>query len=140
MIKEDMYERVNNLSGFNRHNGIRAKLISPELCVVEAELSDTTNNPLGYAHGGMIYSVCDVAAGILVRAAGCLSVTLSGNINYLRPTLGKSLRAEARIIKSGKTVFLVETNVYNDEDVHTARGEFQFYVLEDYRKAAVNQH
>ena len=87
-------------------------------------------NPWGMAHGGFVYSLCDVAAGVVVSHTGRRGVTLSGNMYYLRTSKGKKLIAEGRIVKDGKTVVLVETNTYNDERVLTARGEFQIYVIE----------
>ena len=131
MTKEEKIQLLNGRCAYNVHNGIRVADIGENYCVVEGELRPETMNPWGMAHGGFVYSLCDVAAGVAVSQSGRKCVTLSGNMYYLRPSKGKMLRAEGKIIKDGKTVVLVETNVYNDEGTLTARGEFQIFITED---------
>lgn len=130
MTKQEKIDAINARCSYNIYNGIKVVDIDDNFCAVEGELREETMNPWGMAHGGFVYSLCDVAAGVAVGQSGRHGVTLSGTMYYLRPSKGKKLRAEGRIIKNGKTVVLVETNTYNDEGVHTARGEFQIYVLE----------
>lgn len=134
MTKEEAIQRINDRCEFNKYNGIAVTDMGEDFCVVEGELKPEAMNPWGMAHGGFVYSLCDVAAGVAVSQLNRRGVTLSGNMYYLRPSVGKKLRAEGRIIKDGKTIVLVETNVYNDQGVHTARGEFQIFVTEDNRK------
>ena len=134
MDKQRFINEVNTRCEFNKYNHIFATDIEPELAVVEAELRPESMNPLGMAHGGFVYSMCDVASGVLASGIERRGVTLSANMQYLRPSRGKSLRAEAKIIKNGRKVLFIETNVYNDEGVHTARGEFQIFILEENAK------
>ena len=115
-------------------NGLTVTDIGVDFCVVTAELNPTAMNPWDMAHGGFVYSMCDVASGVLASGIERRGVTLSANMQYLRPSRGKSLRAEAKIIKNGRKVLFIETNVYNDEGVHTARGEFQIFILEENAK------
>ncbi len=128
MDKEHIINTVNSRGFFNKHNGIIVTDIGEDFCVVEAKLGDDAKNPWGMAHGGFVYSLCDVAAGVLINRLDRRSVTLSGNIQYLRPSVGKSLCAVAKTIKQGRTVAFVQTDVYNDEGEHTARGEFQIFI------------
>ena len=127
MTKQDKIKLMNSCSGFNMHNGIVISDISDELCVVEGELKPQAMNPLGMAHGGFVYTLCDVAAGALVGQNGGEFVTLSANMSYLRPSQGTRLRAEGRLLKKGRTVCVVDTFVYDDQDRLTARGNFEIY-------------
>ena len=129
MTKQDKIKLMNSCSGFNMHNGIVISDISDELCVVEGELKPQAMNPLGMAHGGFVYSLCDVAAGALVGQNGGEFVTLSANMSYLRPSQGTRLRAEGRLLKKGRTVCVVDTIVYDDQDRLTARGTFEIYIM-----------
>ena len=129
MTKQDKIKLMNSCSGFNMHNGIVISDISDELCVVEGELKPQAMNPLGMAHGGFVYSLCDVAAGALVGQNGGEFVTLSANMSYLRPSKGTKLRAEGRLLKKGRTVCVVDTLVYDDQDRLTARGTFEIYIM-----------
>lgn len=128
MDKQELIKIANNRSSFNKHNGIKVVDIGDDFCVVEGELKDESMNPWGMAHGGFVYSLCDVAAGALVSKTECRGVTLSANMQYLRPSVGKKLRAEGKLLKRGKTVAFVHTDVYNNEGVHTATGEFQIFI------------
>ena len=129
MSKQEKPDELNARCAYNRHNGIVITDISDELCVVEGELVPQTMNPLGMAHGGFVYSLCDVAAGALVRQFEPNFVTLSASINYLRPSRGTRLRAEGRLVKKGRTVSVVDTFVYDDQDRLTARGSFEIYIM-----------
>ena len=131
MDKKAFIETVNGRCAYNMHNGLTVTDIGVDFCVVTAELNPTAMNPWDMAHGGFVYSMCDVASGVLASGIERRGVTLSANMQYLRPSRGKSLRAEAKIIKNGRKVLFIETNVYNDEGVHTARGEFQIFILEE---------
>ena len=129
MIKQDKLKLMNSCGGFNKHNGVTVTDISDELCVVEGELLPEAMNPQGMAHGGFVYSLCDVAAGAVVGQNGGEFVTLSANMSYLRPSKGTKLRAEGRLLKKGRTVCVVDTFVYDDQDRLTARGTFEIYIV-----------
>ncbi len=103
--------------GLNKHLGIRVLEISEGTAVAELDLTPETLNPLGNAHGGTLFTLCDVAAGSAAASHGRVAVTLSGVINYLRPGReGHTLRAVASELKAGKN-----TSVYN-VDVHDMDG------------------
>ena len=129
MSKQEKLDELNARCAYNRHNGIVITDISDGLCVVDGELGPQTMNPLGMAHGGFVYSLCDVAAGALVRQFEPNFVTLSASINYLRPSRGTRLRAEGRLVKKGRTVSVVDTFVYDDQNRLTARGTFEIYIM-----------
>ncbi len=130
MDKQELLDKINDRCEYNKHNHIYATDIGPDYAVVEAELRPEALNPRGIAHGGFVYSLCDVAAGILINHGTSKSVTLSGNLYFLRQSKGESLRCEARLIKPGRTVNVVETGVYDDRGELTAKGVFEIYILE----------
>lgn len=133
MTKSEFIDYLNERSPFNVHNGLKIVELEDDRCTVEAELDRTALNPYGIAHGGFIYSACDVVSGVLASQGG-RCVTQSGSMYYLRPCTGKLLRAEGKIVKSGRTVMLIETNVYDEKGAHCARGEFQIYLLDGKRE------
>lgn len=128
MDKQKYIEQANRLSGFNVHNGIEVVDFDDEHCIVVGKLSDKTSNPFHMAHGGFVYSLCDVAAGVLVTREGP-GVTLNSNMHFLHPSRGTNLRAEGRMVKRGRTVSVIETKVYDDTDSVTAVGIFEIYAL-----------
>lgn len=130
MDKQRFINKVNTRCEYNKYNHIFVTDVEPESAVVEAELRPESLNPLGMAHGGFVYSMCDVAAGVIIAQYADKFVTLSGNLCFMRPSKGKKLRCEARIIKRGRTVNVVETSVFDDSGAVTAKGTFEIYIME----------
>lgn len=78
-------------------------------------------------HGGPIAALIDTAgcyACILVLGYGV--PTMNFRIDYLRPALGSSLLARARVRKAGRSVALVDIEVIDEEDrlIAVGRGTF----------------
>lgn len=130
MDKQRFINKVNTRCEYNKYNHIFVTDVEPESAVVEAELRLESLNLLGMAHGGFVYSMCDVAAGVIIAQYADKFVTLSGNLYFMRPSKGKKLRCEARIIKRGRTVNVVDTCVFDDSGAVTAKGTFEIYIME----------
>ncbi len=131
MTKNEIMDRLNKRSPFNKHNGVTVTDIGKGTSVVEAELNDHTSNPFGKAHGGLMFTMCDVAAGVAATGGISAGVTQSASMYYLRPGIGRSLRAEGKVLKAGRTVSNVETNVFDETGTLIARGEFEFFHTRD---------
>ena len=127
----DKHKEINRIKGFNQHNGIKILEYGEDWCVVEAELRDESMNPWEMAHGGLVYSLCDVATGVAAGGVNRKVVTLSSSMYFLRPSQGTKLRAEGRIVKKGKSVLLAEAVVYDDKNRPTARGSFEYFDADD---------
>ena len=84
--------RYNEFEGFNSHNHIVVTEVGDGTSVVEVKLVQESLNPLGMAHGGLIFTLCDVATGVAARTGGRITVTLDSNIQGH----GKARRARPR--------------------------------------------
>jgi uncharacterized protein (TIGR00369 family) len=91
----------------------------------ELEVDERHTSPPGSAHGGIL---CDVADAAMGCAYGTLLddsetwTTVELKINYLRPAWpGARLRAEGRVVNSGRTLALTECDVVNGEGKLVAR-------------------
>jgi acyl-CoA thioesterase len=127
MTDTEKMKKLNNHSEFNKYNGIVVTQVDSGTAVVETVLGSNSMNPWGSAHGGLIFAMCDVAAGVAASDVGGQCVTQSGNIYFLRPAVGTKLRAVGTVIKHGKTVSVVETKVYNDADELVSAGQFEYF-------------
>ena len=129
--KEELLSRLNSRSPFNEYNGITVTDVGEGFAEVTGRLAPEALNPWGTAHGAFVYALCDVAAGVAAADMGTRTcVTLSAGISYLRASEGAYLRAEGRVLKTGRSVAFVQTDVYDDKNRLTARGEFQFYMTD----------
>ena len=94
--------------------GMRIVEVAPNRAVFEMDAERRHANPMGTLHGGIL---CDLADGALAMAwaselvEGESFTTLELKINFLKPVWQTRLRAEAHVIRRGKTVGLVACDV-----------------------------
>jgi uncharacterized protein (TIGR00369 family) len=88
--------------------------VEPNRAVFEMHAERRHFNPMGTLHGGIL---CDLADGALAMAwaselvEGESFTTLELKINFLKPVWETKLRAEAHVIRRGKTVGVVACDV-----------------------------
>ena len=91
---------------------------------VEFEASDRYANPMGTLHGGVLCDLADAAMGVAhlsTLADGETLTTIELKINFLRPVWSGKLRAEARMVRAGKVVGLVECDIFDEQRRLVAR-------------------
>ena len=87
-------------------------------------------NRIGSLHGGLLYTLADSACGAAVLTYGNKATTLNGNIDYLKPGIGcKELTAEARVIKHGSHVSVVDCQIRNEKEELLATARLSFFDL-----------
>jgi uncharacterized protein (TIGR00369 family) len=96
----------------------------PGVFSVTMDLTAKTNNLMGAPHGGAIASLIDHtgghAAGVLLGRSG---PTVDLHIRYLTtPHNSAQVRADARIVREGRTLIVVAVDVYDEEDRLLATG------------------
>ncbi len=117
---------------FNEHNGIRLVDVDDGCGVVEADLKPQAMNPRGSAHGGLIFSLIDVAIGVASRSGGRLTVTQDASVYFIRPGWkSEKLIARGRVVREGGTTGLCEAEVTTAEGVLVAKGTVSVFYLRD---------
>ena len=77
----------------------------------------------GQYHGGVIASFIDIAGDYaLIWALGFGVPTINFRVDYLRPAFESDLRAVATIRRSGRTVGVVDIDVFDGQDRLVAVG------------------
>ena len=95
---------------------------------VDLDLTEELLNPLGLAHGGTIFTLCDIAAGSAAASHGLVAVTLDSNIHYYRPgRLGKKLTAVAYERKRGSKTAIYIVEVHDEDRRHIADAIFTMF-------------
>lgn len=124
---------VNETNPFMRHNNIYATYLDADRTEVRAQAGETGRNAMGSVHGGLMFIMGEMAAGLLARGDGRKYVTLDTSFRYLRSSMGeKELVAEASFIKRGKSIVSCRSLVHEDGSEKTlAEGEFTFYCLNE---------
>ncbi len=94
----------------------------------ETELNGNVLNPLGIAHGGTVYTLCDVAAGTAAASRGRIAVTLDSSIRYYNPGLaGTKLTAVAHERKYGRSTSSYLVEVHDSNGRHIADASFTMF-------------
>ena len=91
---------------------------------VEFEATGRYANPMGTLHGGVLCDIADAAMGVAYHntlAEGETFTTIELKINFLRPVRKAKLRAEAKVVRAGKTVALLECDIVDERQRLVAR-------------------
>ena len=127
MDYQKLLEFRNLRNRFTQKLNIYLTEVRPGYAKVEKTVSEDDLNPLGYAHGGLYFTMADNAAGSAAAAHGIIMVTSNGNYNYFRSAeLGDHLTAEATEIKYGQTLAVYDVRVTNQNGVLLGSGTFTF--------------
>ena len=104
--------------------GFRILEVEPGRAVFEMETGPQHANPMGTLHGGILCDLADAAMGIAYASTlgeGETCTTLELKINFFKPVWNARLRADARIVKRGKTVGMTECDVVDEKGSLVAR-------------------
>ena len=115
---------------FQQHLGM--VLTPPETGHVQGrlELKPWMKNPIGSVHGGVLFSFADTSSGASVVTYGHSVTTVDGSIDYLAPALtSTTLFSDARVIKHGRTLSVVECSITDETGKLLARTHMTFYNL-----------
>jgi uncharacterized protein (TIGR00369 family) len=118
--------------------GFQIVEVAPGRAVFEMEAGPQHANPMGTLHGGILCDIADAAMGIAFASEleeGQTFTTLELKINFLKPIWKARLRAEAHVVKRGKTVGLVECDVADETGSLVARASSTCLTLSGERAA-----
>ena len=104
--------------------GLRITSSGAGRATVEFEASGRYANPMGTLHGGVLCDLADAAMGVAylsTLAEGETATTIELKINFLRPVWNAKLRAEARVVRAGKVVGLIECDILDERQRLVAR-------------------
>jgi uncharacterized protein (TIGR00369 family) len=90
------------------------------------------SNPMGTIHGGILCDLADAAMGVAIFSTlepGESFTTLELKINYLRPFWTGKLIARGRVVNRGRTVAMVECDVFDEQERLIARSSSTCMVL-----------
>jgi uncharacterized protein (TIGR00369 family) len=83
----------------------------------------------GVVHGGILASLADTAGAIAAYTAvppGVEIATLELKINYLEPVPGGRVKAEAKVLRSGRNFIVTECEIFNESGVMAAKALMTF--------------
>lgn len=126
---KEITDTINQNSRFLRNNHMRVISMSDGLAKVELDISEDLFNAHGFVHGGALFSLADNTAGAAAHSTGRKCVTLTGNINYIKPGLAGKLIGVAHEVSCGKTTGVYDVHIFNEHQQLLAKATFTMFFL-----------
>ena len=111
-----------------KHLGIEVVLAEHGRSVFAMTVREELTNTFGAGHGGIVFTLADMAFGFTCNASGEKAMTASAAIDYLAPApVGARLLADAReVARQGRNVFYdVVISVEGGDAIAIARGRMR---------------
>jgi uncharacterized protein (TIGR00369 family) len=94
--------------------GARLSQVEPGRCVIELAVRGDLTQQHGFVHGGVVGMIADSAggyAGFTLMPADASVLTVEYKINMLAPAAGDLLIATGEVLKPGRTLSIVRSEV-----------------------------
>lgn len=131
-----LIRRINECP-FNRHNGIRALSVTEGEALVEAQISETSNNIWHVPHGGLLFALGDVSSGLAAHSLSPDKVmTINGDMQFLAAAPGAAfLRARGTVVKAGHSTLFIRVEIHDDSGLLIAAGQYTMHRIHERRNA-----
>ena len=113
-------EELGEPTGFDRHYGLELLSMDDELVTAQVAVRDELLQPAGLVHGGVFASIaesiCSIATWRAVHHEGRSAQGLSNQTSFLRPITGGTIHATGRRRHRGRTTWVWEVDITDDDD------------------------
>ncbi len=102
--------------GFMKKLGVELRRIDTGYCELAVRYDESLTQQHGYIHAGVTATIADNACGYAaysVMPENSTVLTTEFKMNMLAPAKGPILVARARVIKPGRTLVVVQSDVYS---------------------------
>jgi len=117
MSSDPPFDRV---PGFDALYGLEVLEVSEELVRAQVAVRDELRQPSGLVHGGVLASIAETLASLgtlaVVVAQGNAAMGSSNATSFLRPILGGTIHARALRRHRGRTTWVWDVEITDDED------------------------
>ncbi|MGN0672706.1 MAG: PaaI family thioesterase [Anaerovoracaceae bacterium] len=115
----------NTQNAFGRLTGCEVTHISEgKATVIHRPVNDSLN-PAGSVHGGLLFTMADIAVGSAASSYGSHTTTVCSSFNYLRPALeAETITATAVEIKHGKRLMVFNVIIEDESGTLLCNGSF----------------
>jgi uncharacterized protein (TIGR00369 family) len=112
-------DRLLETSPFDRHYGLEILEANDEVVRGRVPVREEVTQPTGLVHGGVHAAVAEALASLGtnhgVAREGQVALGMSNSCSFLRPVAGGSLHATARRRHRGRTTWIWDVEVTDDE-------------------------
>ena len=124
-VMQGILAHIKPLNGFE--NVILEK-IEPGFCSFSIEVSEDMLNLYGNMHGGVIFTLCDIAAGMSTYAYEVSNVTLQASINFVKAVNAGKVHVTCRTEHKGKSTAVNVVQMRNDKSELIATANMTMFI------------
>ncbi len=127
-ITEEQFQRAQKMAAdlpFFKLIGLELVSLRVGEAEFRMEMRDDLRHPGGILHGGVTATIIDTAMAFAVRTfvePSAPTATIDLTVHYLRPHISGPIRCTAKVVRAGKRIFTVTSDVVNAEDKLIATG------------------
>lgn len=114
-------------NAFSNYNHIVVEDIQPDAAAVYLDIVPESRNPFGNVHGGALFTLADVCAGVTARTDGRCYVTQAASVQFLRGAKEGRVTARGSVIRRGRTVCIIEVRITDADGELLFLGTFTFF-------------
>ena len=130
-----MITRPEIMEGIKRHiqpiNGqenLELLEIEPGHARLSVEVTKECLNLYGNAHGGFLFSLCDIAAGMSTYAYEVINVTQCAGINFVKGVNSGTIYIEANAVHKGRKTVVTRVDITDAEGELLVTGNFTMFL------------
>ena len=110
---EELTDRIHRATPFVATLGARVVEAGDEEGRARMPVSAPLTQDLGHPHGGVVGALADIACNLALRPA---SVTIEYKVNFLRGAQAQHLRAEAKLLRAGRTTAVTQAEIWAEQE------------------------
>ena len=129
MTHTDIIETLDS-SLFLENNHMHITKLETGYSEITMDVQEEMLNIHGFVHGGILFSLADTAAGSASFTSGRESVTLNGDIRFLRPAMQGIIKAIATQISITKSTGTYKVDIYDNSDRLLAIATFSMFFID----------
>lgn len=122
---------VNSPHQFSYESGILVTRVIPGRAEGVLVVGSDSINPYHNVHGGALATLMDTVTGCCACSKGGSCVTANCTMEFLRPANGSEIHCVATPKKMGKSLSVIQAELYNTDGAVVATGTYTFYMFPD---------
>lgn len=131
-IDEELFNEIiemNESTPYHRLLDIEISMLDKGIAEITTTIQEKHLNPVGNAHGGMLFSLFDTALGMAVRTMGRYNITsLDMDMNFIAPAKpGDTLTVTGKVVHLGRSTAVSEGEAYNQDGKLIAKSRETFF-------------
>lgn len=130
-----MINRPEIMEGIRRHiqriggqENLKILEIKPGHARLSIEVPEAALNLYGNAHGGFLFSLCDIAAGMSTYAYEITNVTQCAGINFVRGVNSGTIYVESNIVHKGRHTAVCRVDITDEDGELLVTGNFTMFL------------